>query len=403
MPMRPAPSHRPPRSTRPLAGRRLALGALAGGLLLPRLAAAAPALRVGPGRRFERLADAARAARDGDLIEVDAGDYRGDVAVFTQRRLTLRAVGGRVRLVADGQAAEDKAIWVLRGGEFEVSGFDFEGCRVPSRNGAGIRFESGRLLAHDCRFLGNEMGLLTSNDPEAELVVDGCEFAYNQRPDGHDHQLYAGTIRALEVRASYLHHASIGHLLKSRAAHNLILHNRLTDEAGGRASYELEFPNGGVAVVVGNLIQQNRQTENPIMISFGIEGWRGPRHALVLVHNTLVDELGGGSRFLRVAEGSGVELMAVNNLLCGDAEPLQAAGTGDWRHNPRVERRAFADADAYDYRPADARAVPADAVACGRFDGLELAPRVEYRHPRGLAPLARGARRAGALQQTAHA
>lgn len=30
-------------------------------------------------------------ARDGDLIEVDAGEYRGDVAVWTQDRLRLRA------------------------------------------------------------------------------------------------------------------------------------------------------------------------------------------------------------------------------------------------------------------------------------------------------------------------
>lgn len=401
--MCPAQPLRRPRPRPPRPDRRRALTALAAGCVLPRWAGAAAPLQVGPGRRFERLADAARAARDGDVVEVDAGEYHGDVAVFTQRRLTLRAVGGRVRLVADGQAAEDKAIWVLRGGEFAVEGFDFEGCRVDARNGAGIRFERGRLVARDCGFFANEMGLLTSNDPEAELVVERCEFAHNLRPDGHNHQLYAGTIRSLLARGCWLHHGTIGHLLKSRAASSLVLNNRLTDEQGGRSSYELEFPNGGVAVVVGNLIQQSPGSENPIVVSFGAEGYRPGPQALMLVHNTLVDERGGDSRFLRVAPGAEVELRAVNNLLCGDAQALEAAGPGEYRHNPRVARSAFADAARYDYRPADARAVPADAVDCGRFRGAELAPTFEYRHPRGLAPLAGGARRPGALQQTAHA
>ncbi|MCK7493621.1 MAG: hypothetical protein MZW92_21510 [Comamonadaceae bacterium] len=384
--------------------RRRAIAALAGGwALTARPAHPAEPLRVGPGRAFERIADAARAARDGDTIEVDAGTYRGDVAVFTQRRLTLRAAGGRARLVADGRAAEGKAIWVLRGGDFDVEGFDFEGRRVPGRNGAGIRFERGRLAVRDCRFVDNEMGLLTSNDPDAELEVERCELAHNLRPDGHNHQLYAGAIRSLVVRGSYLHHASIGHLLKSRAAHNLIVHNRLTDERGGSASYELEFPNGGVAVVVGNLVQQNRETGNPILVSFGAEGWRGERQALVLAHNTLVDDRGGASRFVRVAPGAAVELVAVNNLLCGDAEPLEAAGPGTYRGNVRLPRTVFADADDHDYRPADARALAADAADAGRFDEQPLAPRFEYRHPRDLAPLAGPARRPGALQTPARA
>ena len=399
--MRLASSLPRPLSRRTVVAALAGAGAGAGAGALPAVAGGAPPLRVGPGRDFARIADAARAARDGDTIEVDAGTYRGDVAVFAQRRLTLRAAGGRVRLLADGRSAEGKAIWVLRGGAFEVEGFDFEDCRVPSRNGAGIRFESGRLSVRDCRFLHNEMGLLTGNDPAAELRVEACEFARNLRPDGHDHQLYAGRIASLELRASWLHHGTIGHLLKSRAARNLVLNNRLTDERGGRASYELEFPNGGVAIVVGNLIQQNRETENPILVSFGAEGYAGARQALVMAHNTLVDERGG--RLVRVAPGAEVELRAVHNLVCGEAEPLEAAGPGVYRDNRRVARDAFADADAHDYRPADARAVAADLGDAGAFDGVALSPRFEYRHRCALAPLAGPARRPGALQTPARA
>ncbi|WP_214278495.1 hypothetical protein, partial [Escherichia coli] len=84
---------------------------------------------------------------------------------------------------------------------------------------------------------------------------------------------------------SYFHHGLLGHLLKSRAALNHILYNRLSDEIGGRASYELELPNGGVAVVMGNLIAQSSTTENPHVISFGAEGASWPQQALYLVNN----------------------------------------------------------------------------------------------------------------------
>ena len=82
-----------------------------------------------------------------------------------------------------------------------------------------------------------------------ELSVEGCGFAHNQRPDGHNRSPYTGAIARLTVTGCWLHHAATGHLLKSRAAISHILCNRLTDEAGGRASYELDFPSGGVAVL----------------------------------------------------------------------------------------------------------------------------------------------------------
>jgi len=248
-------------------------------------------LRVGPNRTIKSIAAAARAAKPGTTIEVDAGDYVADVAVWQQNDLTLRAVGGRVRLLAQGAAAEGKGIWVVRAQRMRVEGFDFEGAAVPSRNGAGIRLDRGSLRVTNCRFRYNEMGLLTNNDPDTVLEVYGSEFADNQRPDGHNHNLYAGQIARLTVVDSYFHHAHIGHLLKSRAALSHIINSRLIDGDGGSASYELEFPNGGMAFVVGNTIAQSPGTQNRTMISFGAEGYKWPRNALYLANNTLVNPL----------------------------------------------------------------------------------------------------------------
>lgn len=297
-------------------------------------------IRVGADKPVKSIAEASRIAKTGDVIEVDTGTYVGDVAVWTQDGLTLRAVGGRARLLANGAAAEGKGIWVVRANRMRVEGFDFEGAAVSSRNGAGIRLDSGSLYVSDCRFLGNEMGLLTNNDPNTVLEIDKSEFAYNQRPDGHNHNLYVGQIAKLSVSGSYFHHARTGHLLKSRAAINNIYHNRLIDGAGGTASYELEFPNGGVATVVGNVIGQNLVTDNPQLISFGAEGYKWPRNEIHLEGNTLINPLPLRGVFLRVYAGADV-IRAVNNRLVG-LGTLESAGAGEYRDNVAVDPRDYA-------------------------------------------------------------
>ena len=262
-------------------------------------AASGNVIKVGPGQNIRLISTAANLAKDGDTIEIDAGDYTGDVAVWKQSNLTIRGVGGRVRLVAAGASAEKKAIWVVRGNRITVENIEFTGARVPDRNGAGIRFEKGHLIVRNCRFIDNENGILTGGG-NLDLEIENSEFGHNGAGDGYSHNLYVGAIRMLRVTGSYFHHAKAGHLLKSRAAENHILYNRLTDETDGRASYELEFPNGGIAYVIGNLIEQSKTTENPNVISFGAEGYKHPANELYLINNTLVDKRVDSGFFLAV-------------------------------------------------------------------------------------------------------
>ena len=293
---------------------------------LRRLMTAAPedavaVIRVGPERAVRTLSDAAQIARDGSIVEIDPGDYVGDVAVWTQDQLILRAApGGAVRLLAGGKSAEGKAIWVLRGGTITIEGIEFSGARVADRNGAGIRLERGQLTVRNCRFLDNENGILTSNREEIELTVEASEFGHNGAGDGQSHNLYVGAIGRLVVTGSYFHHARVGHLLKSRARISEVRYNRLSDETGGRASYELEFPSGGAAIVVGNVLEQSATTENPHLLSFGAEGYKWPRNSLVAVHNTFVDHRSPAGRFIRVAPGAD-EVAFISNFYVG-AGPL---------------------------------------------------------------------------------
>jgi hypothetical protein len=288
---------------------------LAGSIPEPLEARAVSVVQVGPEAAVTSIAEAARLAQDGDTVEVQAGEYRGDVAVWRQKELTIRAVGGRAVLHADGQHAEGKAIWVIRNGEFVIEGFDFVGTRVPDGNGAGIRFERGKLTVRDSRFLDNQMGLLTGNDRSAVLVVERCEFSGPSDGARWYHNLYVGQIDKLTVTGSWSHSARKGHLLKTRARENHILHNILSD-GNGTASYELEFPNGGEAQVVGNLIEQSKHSANRVIVSYGAEGYRWPANRLHMKDNRLVNGQANRAVFVRIAPGD-ARAELVNNVWVG--------------------------------------------------------------------------------------
>lgn len=354
------------------------------------------AIQVGEGREIRNISAAAQIAKSGDTIEVDAGDYPRDVAVWTQDNITIRAVGGRVRLQAEGISAEGKAIWVVRGGAITVEGFDFAGAKVRDRNGAGIRLEKGQLKVRDCRFIDNQNGILTGGNAEATLDIENSEFANNGAGDGRSHNLYVGAIARLSVTGSYFHHALAGHLLKSRAAVNDIRYNRLTDEIGGRASYELEFPDGGVAYVVGNIIQQNSTTENPNIVSYGAENYRWPKNEIYLVNNTLVDLRPHSGVFLRVRPGN-VKILAVNNLLIGQGK-LDEAGQGDYENNFNVDFDEFVKAAREDFRLSSASRLVGRAVTLQAAGAVDLMPRFEYGHPRSTRRPQQGRISPGAMQ-----
>lgn len=358
---------------------------------LPAPARVPVTIAVGPSGQVRTIAEAARLAKDGDTVEVQAGEYRGDVAVWTQKKLTIRAVGGRAILIADGRHAEGKGIWVVRGGEVTVEGFDFIGARVPSGNGAGIRFDRGRLTVRDSRFLDNQMSLLTGNDQDSELIVENCEFTGPRDGPRHYHNLYVGSIARLSLTGSWLHSARVGHLVKSRARVNRVLYNRITDE-DGNGSYELEFPAGGDARVIGNLIEQSARTENAVIVSYGVEGYKWVENRLEMAHNTLVNLRMGGGTFVRVSPGAS-DVVLLNNLWVGAGSfmlPDNAIDEG----NRRVSLRAFVAPDRYDYHPVSLPAVDAaKALAVP-----ELVPVAEYRHPRSVHRLAGAPTMPGAFQ-----
>lgn len=284
------------------------------------LPACAETLIVGPDGVPMGFAQALAAARDGDVIEVMPGLYKGAVGVITHKQLVIRGLGERPVFDADGHQAEGKAIWVIRDGDITIENIEFRGARVPDANGAGIRFEKGRLLLRSCRFADNQIGLLTANFIDAELRIVDSEFSQAVRQVGSlPHLLYIGRIARAEITGSRFHQGFEGHLIKSRARVNHIAYNLIVDGPGGGASYEVDLPNGGDAILIGNLIGQSRDTQNPVMVAYGAEGRVWERNHLLMSHNTLVSNF-PLTWFLRSWPdklGPDTQIRAVNNLTVG--------------------------------------------------------------------------------------
>jgi len=336
-----------------------------------------PVLHVGPARELKRPSAAAQIARDGDIIEIDAGIYEGDAAVWRQHRLTIRGFGGRAHLRADGAHAEGKAIWVVKGNDTTIEGVEFSGAKVPDHNGAGIRLEGAGLTLRDCYFHDNENGILTGANPASDIVVEYSEFAHNGIGDGYTHNLYIGHVRSFTLRFSYVHHALVGHNVKSRALTNYITYNRIMDEKDGTSSYAIDLPNGGLSFVIGNVIQQGPATENPAIISYGAEGLQHPVNELYFVNNTVVNDLPTGGRFLFIKAGTGAARI-VNNVFSGRGEVL--SGPGELRNNVNVPKPGFVDRAGFDYRLKDGAAAIGRGIDPGSAHGFELRPTAEYAH-----------------------
>lgn len=346
---------------------------------------------VGPTEAALTFAQAARQAHDGDTIEVLPGVYRGDVAVLTQRRLTIRGRGERPVFVADGRHAEGKAIWVIRNGDITIDNIEFRGARVPDHNGAGLRFEQGRLTVRRCAFFDNQNGILTANFEDAELRIEDSEFAQAPRDrEALHHLLYVGRIARLSITGSRFHEGYFAHLIKSRARESHIAYNLIVDGVNGQAAYEIDLPNGGVAQLIGNVIQQSANTRNAVLVSFGAEGMPWPRSALHLVHNTLINDAVTGGRFLRVWDDKlppGTLVVALNNLSIG-LGVLGLGTAGRFDGNYPALATMLVDIDGLDFALGPDSVLRGRGVAPRLDDGTDLAPRAEFTLPVGTRPLA---------------
>lgn len=332
-------------------------------------------LQVGPKHALTSPAQAAIKARNGDIIEIDAAEYVGDVAVWRANNLTIRGVGGRPLLDAGGRSAQGKAIWVTNGANITVENLEFAKAKVRDRNGAGIRAQGRNLTVRNVVFRDNENGILAVGREDSTIVIEHSEFARNGFGDGESHGLYINRIKRLVFRYNFAHRANIGHQLKTRARENIIVNNLFMDGDTGSSSYAIDMPNARVAYVLGNVLQQSNAAQNGALVYVGGKaGGRQPR--VFIANNTVINDRARGGTF--VLNRSPITVGIHNNLLIGKMRI--AKGKAIESHNLAGDRDFFVNPGKLDFRlRADVPAIDA-GLDLGQDGRIALAPTGEYQH-----------------------
>ncbi|MBK6824375.1 MAG: right-handed parallel beta-helix repeat-containing protein [Saprospiraceae bacterium] len=274
---------------------------------------------VGPGKLHKKPSAVAAFVKNGDTVLIDAGIYSQDVCLWRAHHLYLSGVGGKAHLKAEGKAYGQKAIWVIQGDSTIVENIEFSECSVPDKNGAGIRLEATHLVVRSCYFHDNEDGILAGDNVNSHVLIEYCEFARNGFGDGQSHNLYINHVKSLTFQFNHSHDSKVGHLLKSRAHQNIIRYNVLnTGNADG--SYEIDLPNGGQALILGNTIRQGPNSQNSSLIAYGLEGLSNPGpHEIILSQNTMINEKGSGN-FVNLKDQTN-KLVLLNNVFAGTGKP----------------------------------------------------------------------------------
>ena len=132
--------------------------------------ALAATLTAGEGQTYPSPSAAARAAQDGDVIQIAPGEYFD--CIVTDRSITIQ---GPATLT--DKTCEGKALLVLRGASSVVRDLTLARARVPDENGAGIRLEGRDTTIERVRFDNNEVAILGGT---GRVTMIGCDITAGQ-------------------------------------------------------------------------------------------------------------------------------------------------------------------------------------------------------------------------------
>jgi len=379
----------------------LALGAA----LFATRSAAAATIEVGPGQTYTTPCAAIAAAAAGDEIDIAAGTYT-DTCEINTAGLLLKGVGGqpKIDLTGNPHPADYKGIYVVNGNDVTIENLELTGAAISDDeggNGAGLRIQSNGVVVTNCYIHDNQDGVLaTATTGGGTITIEYSEFKNNGLGDACDatscvHNIYIGTggggnYGKLVFQFNWTHAlatdtADKGHLLKSRALESDILYNRITGETG-HDSYEVDLPNGGLGILVGNVIEKGPDPDNKILLDYGEEGYGTGTNTLYVVNNTFVnDDTASGATFINVATG-GVLTTAHNNLFVGSGT-ISSTGALS-ADNLSTTTPMFVDAAMYDYHLEMGSPAIGKAVAAGSAGTFSLTPVFEYVQPLGRVPRA---------------
>lgn len=224
----------------------------------------APFTVVESGQGFANLQQAVDAIGEGSgTIAIAPGHHRQCAVQEAGEIAYLATTAGEA--VFDGVTCEGKAALVLRGRSAQVSGLVFQNMNVRDYNGAGIRLEQGNLTVAQSWFRDSQQGILTANDPQAQLVVDRSTFSRLGTCEGSGgcaHSVYTGALGHVRITNSRFEEGRGGHYVKLRSPRVDIAASSFDDSNGRGTNYMIDLPAGASGMISNNWFVQGRDKEN---------------------------------------------------------------------------------------------------------------------------------------------
>lgn len=281
-------------------------------------------LDVGPSQRLRLPSQAAVIARPGDTIRIAAGEY-ADCAVWRASRVTIEGEGAGAVLA--GKSCAGKGIFVIVGNDVTVRNMTFAHATVPAHNGAGIRAEGHNLTVEHSRFIDNENGILGAMIAGGTFRILDSEFRGNGKCDPQcAHGIYVGAIDRLDIERSRFIDQHVGHHIKSRALHTVLINNYIADGPDGNSSYLVDISNGGDLLMQGNTLEKGPHSDNDdTAVAIGAEGVKHPTHTLEIRDNSFTNDMSKPTSF--VHNRTTTPALLSGNHLQGPITPLVGPGT----------------------------------------------------------------------------
>lgn len=287
--------------------------------------ASAAILLVGKNRAYREPSQVTRVAKSGDTIRIAPGTYF-DCAVWTTSHITIEGTGPGV--VLTDKTCQGKAIFVIHANDVTVKGITFQRARVPDGNGAGIRAEGGNLTIENSKFINNQNGILGGIKPNSSIIVRNSEFYHNGtciQIAGCAHGIYVGHIALLQIEHSLFFDTQVAHHIKSRAKRTELIDNHIEDGLTGTASYEVDIPNGGALVMMGNALEKGPKSQNhTAAVMIGEEGVTQPTPELLFKDNVFAND-GRPTIFVRNITATPAQLIS-NTFKGNKVNPLVGDG-----------------------------------------------------------------------------
>ena len=304
---------------------------------------------VGSTRTYTLPSQLQNIVHDGDTIYIDGGIYTNDATQWSKKNLKFFGLGtgsNRTIMQYTGDIPNGKGIFVFgTAGTCDnpyLENIVFDGAQVSDgngANGAGIRFQANNITVNNCKFSNCQNGILegNANVSTSNVIIENSEFqnnGYQLQNDptysGYEHNIYiSASADTLIVKNCYFHHPrGQANSLKTRAQRSFILYNLIDEEATGYGSWELDIAQGGLNIIMGNIIIQG-----PAGANHGIVGYDAATNTLedfYFVNNTVINQFAGNIKYFNTVPTAGINTFKIyNNIFASVAGSSNTAFSGN--------------------------------------------------------------------------